>query len=209
MNFRVLVATPMSDFDEYIERNANPFPDFVTYDIVRSLDQYNVLSDKYSYDALIVWFGGLFVQTVLNDQALYSKKIRWVHSLTAGVDNYLLAKEFMNAEHLPLTNSKGCFSQGLAEYIAFGLLYHTKNLEKLIENQQAKVWQVDFNQLVHSRVVAIVGFGDIGACAGKIAKKGFQAKVIGVKRRPEITSEEHRACADEIVGLDQLDRVLA
>ena len=67
INFRVLVATPMSDFDEYIERNANPFPDFVTYDIVRSLDQYNVLSDKYSYDALIVWFGGLFVQTVLND----------------------------------------------------------------------------------------------------------------------------------------------
>mmetsp|Transcript_6277 Transcript_6277/g.4473 ORF Transcript_6277/g.4473 Transcript_6277/m.4473 type:complete len:126 (+) Transcript_6277:573-950(+) len=33
-------------------------------------------------------------------------------------------------------------------------------------------------------------------------------KVIGVKRRPELTSEEHKSYADEIVGLDQLDRVV-
>lgn len=62
---------------------------------------------------------------------------------------------------------------------------------------------------MHKKTLAIVGFGDIGACAGKIAKNGFGARVIGVKRRPEITSDEHRACADEIVGIDELDRVFA
>ena len=56
--------------------------------------------------------------------------------------------------------------------------------------------------------MVIVGFGDIGACCGKIAKV-FGTKVIGLKRRPEIVSEEDRTCADEILGLDQLDRVLA
>ena len=56
--------------------------------------------------------------------------------------------------------------------------------------------------------MVIVGFGDIGACCGKIAKV-FGTKVIGLKRRPEIVSEEDRTCADEIVGLDQLDRILA
>ena len=54
----------------------------------------------------------------------------------------------------------------------------------------------------------IVGFGDIGACAGKIIKHGFGAKVIGLKRRPEITSDDHKACADEIVGIDDLERVV-
>lgn len=47
----------------------------------------------------------------------------------------------------------------------------------------------------------IVGFGDIGAYAGKILKNGFGARVIGLKRRPEITSAEHRSYADEIVGM--------
>ena len=37
--------------------------------------------------------------------------------------------------------------------------------------------------------MVIVGFGDIGACCGKIAKV-FGTKVIGLKRRPEIVSEE-------------------
>jgi len=54
----------------------------------------------------------------------------------------------------------------------------------------------------------IVGFGDIGAYAAKILKNGFGARVIGLKRRPEITSEEHRRFADEIVGMDELSRVV-
>ncbi len=56
--------------------------------------------------------------------------------------------------------------------------------------------------------MAIVGFGDIGAACGKVVKNGFGTKVIGVKRRPEVTSEEHTQCCHELVGLDQLDRVV-
>ena len=55
--------------------------------------------------------------------------------------------------------------------------------------------------------MAIVGFGSIGAACGKVIKNGFGTKVIGLKRRPEQTSEEDKACCDELVGLDQLDRV--
>ena len=49
--------------------------------------------------------------------------------------------------------------------------------------------------------MALVGFGDIGAACGRIIK-AFGTRVIGVKRRPEQTSEEHKACCDELVGLD-------
>ena len=55
--------------------------------------------------------------------------------------------------------------------------------------------------------MAIIGFGDIGAACGKLVK-AFGTKVIGLKRRPDQVSEEDRACADEIVGMDQCDRVL-
>jgi len=56
--------------------------------------------------------------------------------------------------------------------------------------------------------MAIVGFGDIGSACGRICK-AFGTKIIGVKRRPEETPEENKAFCDELVGLDQLDRVYA
>lgn len=57
--------------------------------------------------------------------------------------------------------------------------------------------------------MAIVGFGDIGAACGRVAKQGFGTHVIGLKRKPEETTEEQRTlCSDEIVGLDQVKRVL-
>ena len=49
--------------------------------------------------------------------------------------------------------------------------------------------------------MAIVGYGDIGASVAKICR-AFGTKIIGVKRRPEMVSEEHRALCDEVVGND-------
>lgn len=54
----------------------------------------------------------------------------------------------------------------------------------------------------------VVGFGDIGAACGKLVK-AFGTKVIGFKRRPDLTSKEHRLCADEILGMNELEKHLA
>lgn len=54
--------------------------------------------------------------------------MRWVQALTAGIDGYVTAADF-RASEIPLTNVKGAFSHVLGEYIALGMLYHTKSLE--------------------------------------------------------------------------------
>jgi phosphoglycerate dehydrogenase-like enzyme len=89
------------------------------------MEQYQALQDKYQYDCLLVWFGGVFIQDVLNDQALNSKRLRWVQAATAGLDNYVTAKNFQSSDII-LTNSKGMFSRALAEFVAMGMLFHTK-----------------------------------------------------------------------------------
>jgi phosphoglycerate dehydrogenase-like enzyme len=53
----------------------------------------------------------------------------------------------------------------------------------------------------------IVGFGDIGAACGKLVK-AFGTKVIGFKRRPEVTSDAQKSCADEIYGMERLEEFL-
>ena len=52
--------------------------------------------------------------------------------------------------------------------------------------------------MISDKVMLIIGFGDIGAAVGRIAKFGFGTCVIGLKRRPEpeFTKPEHRFCAD-------------
>lgn len=52
----------------------------------------------------------------------------------------------------------------------------------------------------------IIGFGDIGAACGRVAKQGFGTRVIGCKRQPENTPEEHlKMCCDEVIGMDKLE----
>lgn len=108
-----------------------------------------------------------------------------------------------------LTNSKGMFSRALGEFVAMGMLFFTKQLRTYLERQKNHEWKQGFIENVNTKTVVIVGFGDIGAATGKILKRGFGARVIGVKRRPEATSDEHRSCADEVLGLDQFERVVS
>jgi phosphoglycerate dehydrogenase-like enzyme len=209
-SYKLLFAViPSCGVEGLIARMRTPLPANVSHDIVRSTEQYEALADKYSYDALVVLYGGPFVQNILNDQANNSKKCKWVHSMSAGLDAYCAAADFVKADHIPITNVKGAFSHVLGEFIALGILYHTKKVENFMARKAQAKWEIEPVELASNKTMAVVGFGDIGAACGKVAKNGFGTRVIGLKRRPEVTSDEHRACADEVVGLDQLDRVLA
>jgi phosphoglycerate dehydrogenase-like enzyme len=108
-----------------------------------------------------------------------------------------------------LTNARGLYSKSLGEFIAMGLLFHTKQLRTYLTQQAAHQWKQGFIENVYTKTVLIVGYGNIGAACGKIIKNGFGAKVIGLKLRPEQATEDQIRNADEIVGVDQLDRVIS
>lgn len=83
------------------------------------------------------------------------------------------------------------------------MLYHSKKVESFSLKKKEHLWAQEPVELVSNKTMAIVGFGDIGAACGRVAKQGFGTHVIGLKRKPEETTEEQRTlCSDEIVGLD-------
>ena len=130
-----------------------------------------------------------------------------MHSLSAGIDNYVQSAAFVESQ-IPLTNVKGAFSHVLGEFIALGMLYHSKKLESFMQKKAESKWEIEPVDLCSKKTMLIVGFGDIGAACGKVCKNGFGTRVIGLKRGPELTSDEHRACCDELVSLDKLDEYL-
>lgn len=130
-----------------------------------------------------------------------NKNLKWVHSLSAGIDGLVAVEEFKNSP-IPLSNAKGAYSSVLGEFVALGVLYHTKLLEKFMQRKAEKKWEPEKVELVSNKHMAIVGYGDIGAACAKVAKYGFDMKVSGIKRRPETVPDEHKAYCDEIVGND-------
>ena len=80
---------------------------------------------------MVVLYGGAFITEVLNDQAKNSKSLKWVHSMSAGIDGYVAAREFADS-NIILTNVKGAFSAVLAEFVALGMLYHAKKIPSFL-----------------------------------------------------------------------------
>ena len=54
--------------------------------------------------------------------------------MSAGIDGYVVVNEFRNSP-IPLTNAKGNFSEILGEFVALGVLYHSKHLERFMERK--------------------------------------------------------------------------
>ena len=180
------------------------------YTIVQSRDAYFKMDqvDRYSYDVLAVWGLPGFSKELVADQMANSKQFKWLHSLSVGCDEYCSVKSFRES-NIPLTNARGAFSAVLAEYITLGILYFAKHVESFQHKKNTQQWAIQPVELVSSKTIAIVGYGDIGSGMAKMVKRAFGMKVIGVNKFPEMVTKDQAQWADEIVGLDQYDRVLS
>jgi len=88
--------------------------------------------------------------------------LNWVHSFTAGIDNFIKEPAFVEADHIPLTNAKGSFGFSLAEFVLMCVMVETKHFRLLQHQQRNKIWKK--HSMIHpgDKHMAIVGFGDIG-----------------------------------------------
>ncbi len=107
------------------------------------------------------------------------KKLRWIHSKAAGLDN-LLFPELVESEVL-LTNGRGVFSASLGEFVLAAILYFAKDLRRMLRSQIAGVWEPFDVEEIAGQTVGILGYGDIGqAVATRVHAMGMH--VLATKR---------------------------
>ncbi len=130
--------------------------------------------------------------------------VKWVHSMSAGVEKYLFPEFIENP--VPLTNARGVFKRSLADFTLMGILYFRKRVRRLIENQRQHKWDDFFVDWVPERVMGVVGFGEIGRECGRLAKAvGMQ--VYAVRRKPELSASDE--IADRVFAPSDLHQMLA
>jgi phosphoglycerate dehydrogenase-like enzyme len=139
-------------------------------------------------------------------QAVFSSapRLRWVHSLSAGVNEYLCPELVESA--VPLTNSRGVFSRSLAEFALGAALFFAKDFRRMIRQQAAGVWESFDVEELYGKVLGIVGYGSIGRA---VAERGrdFGMRIIAVRRRPDLASES--GPAEQILPVARLAELMA
>jgi phosphoglycerate dehydrogenase-like enzyme len=123
---------------------------------------------------------GMGMAPLLREIWPQAKKVRWVHSLSAGVDN-LLFPELIESE-VPLTNARGVFAESLGEFVLASMLFFGKDLRRMVRNQQAARWEQFDVDVLYRQTLGIIGYGEIGRAAARRAK-AIGMKVLAIRRR--------------------------
>jgi phosphoglycerate dehydrogenase-like enzyme len=139
----------------------------------------------------------------LSDLWQQAKAVRWVHSLSAGVEHLLSSG--LSASDVQLTNARGVFKRSLAEFAVLGILFHYKRVRRLIDNQRQHKWDRISVKFADERVMGIVGYGQIGRECALLAK-GLGLKIHGLRSNPERSA--HDPLLERVFGIQELNAML-
>jgi len=116
-----------------------------------------------------------------------TRRLQWVHSLSASVAHFLFP-EFVHSPVL-LTNARGVYSRSLAEFVILAAMFFSRDLRRLLRNQAEKRWEPFDVEELHGKTMGIIGYGSIGRAVAEKAN-AFGMKIVAVRRRPELSRDD-------------------
>jgi phosphoglycerate dehydrogenase-like enzyme len=126
--------------------------------------------------------------------------IEWVHCRSAGID-FVTSDALSEANsRVKITNAKGSFSSTLAEYTMLACAYFSKDLPRLLKQKNDRNWEKYPVKEIRGSTLGIVGYGDIGRAAAKLATC-YGMKVLALRRNPDLSKTD--PFCDVVFGNDK------
>ncbi|MGH2540167.1 MAG: D-2-hydroxyacid dehydrogenase [Actinomycetota bacterium] len=140
------------------------------------------------------------------DRAIALPTVRWVHSVSAGVEH--LPLDLMAERGIVLTNSAGAYATAMAEYVVGATIMLARNLPGWLEGQRERRWldaEMFGASLLRGKRLGVVGYGSVGR---ELASAGtaLGMEVWATKRTPLFLSGEP---LDRLLPADGLHELLA
>ena len=187
-------------YNEGFQKYANELPKINNYVIINNFEEELQKIKDIKFDIICSFpFFSQYVEYALKNFST----IKWVHSLAAGVERFLKLYLISKNDKLIFSNSKGAYSEALGEVGITSMMYFSYNIYSYTEYMKNKEWTKPRNKSLFNKTLLIVGYGNNGVCLAKIAKHGFNMKVIGVNRtkRDDVPGKEY---ADELYSIKDL-----
>ena len=120
-----------------------------------------------------------------NDLAPQAKRLKFVQSISAGIDQY--DQKVFRAHGIRLANAAGVNAAAVSEHAMALILALKRHIHTGRDNQAAKIWRGMISDIparedeLGGKTLLIVGLGKIGARLAKLAK-AFDLKVVATRR---------------------------
>jgi phosphoglycerate dehydrogenase-like enzyme len=108
-------------------------------------------------------------------------KMRWYHSVGAGVEDLVGVPEF-RTRGITLTNNSGSYDIQIAEHAIAFILAGAKRLHVYRDQQSKRDWKDHRQDEIRGATLVVYGLGSIGAEIGRLGA-ALGMRVIGVRRR--------------------------
>jgi phosphoglycerate dehydrogenase-like enzyme len=101
-------------------------------------------------------------------------RLRWVQGTSAGIGEFIRAMGLERSE-ITFTTAAGVHAIPLSEFVILGLLYLTKNVPWLKDQQARHVWQRYTSEQLAGKRALVIGLGNVGReIALKCARLGVE-----------------------------------
>ncbi|HEV2138460.1 MAG TPA: D-2-hydroxyacid dehydrogenase [Nitrososphaerales archaeon] len=170
------------------------------------------------FDARLISTAEVLVLISSNEDVISkASACRWVHSWSAGVDDYLSVERFRSANAPALTNSAGSYGTQISEHVFALIFAFTRGIKAIVLNQEKRRWEVPQHvdgpaelSEIRGKTIGIVGLGHVGLEVARTAK-AFGLGVLGVRRDPskEFRKPNLSSYLDEIFSTEELATVLS
>ncbi len=125
---------------------------------------------------------GAPVGDVLRQFIGHAPRLRWMHTMSAGVEDFLIP-EIVERKDFTLTNNSGPYDIPIAEHVMALILAAAKHLPDYQRAQQRSRWDKDHRHTeLNGATVVVLGLGSIGGETARLAS-AFGMRVVGVRRR--------------------------
>ena len=131
-------------------------------------------------------------------------RLKWIHSLAAGVES-LLFPDFVSSP-IPLTNARGVYKESLGDFAIGAALFFAKDFRRMLRNQAAGKWEPFDSVELFRQTIGIVGYGEIGNAIATRAK-ALGMRVLAARRRPELSAGD--PAVDAVYATSDLGPMLA
>ena len=142
---------------------------------------------------------------LIRDFLTEAPRLRWLHTMSAGVERFLVP-EIVARRDLTLTNNSGPYDIPIAEFVMGAILAAAKRLPEHLRGQARAHWgREDQHIELRGATLVVLGMGSIGGEVARLAC-AFGMRVVGVRRRLDLPGIEGVA---EVVPPERLADVAA
>ena len=134
-----------------------------------------------------------------------AKNVRYIHTISAGIDGYIDEVDRCHGSALTVTNGAGVYSDAVGEHVIALLLAVVHGIVPSVRNMAEKQWPaIPMLGNVNGKTIAVLGTGDIGNNAARICA-AMGARVLGFKLH---ACEPFPPYSEIYTGDDGLDALL-